>query len=126
MGRIIEKESGNSGKLHSKSKASPKINCYKCREKGRYRRFRLQQKKWNFKDESNNIHSVAILHDNSDEGFKGEGLIIHTTSFAYVWILDSCVFYRITFNRDVFKSCRELNGTTNMGDDRMCCIRVLT
>nr|KYP63829.1 Retrovirus-related Pol polyprotein from transposon TNT 1-94 [Cajanus cajan] len=115
-------ERGNSSKGHTRSNSlskSKKVRCYKCKEVGHIRKNSPQLKKDRNSNASEAVvrSSATVSGESSDEGDDGDVLTVSTTGFANTWVMDTGASYHMTFNKKLFNSFKEWNGSVKLGDD---------
>nr|KYP40490.1 Retrovirus-related Pol polyprotein from transposon TNT 1-94 [Cajanus cajan] len=95
------------------------VRCYKCKEVGHIRKNCPQLKKERNINASAAVvrSSATVSGESSDEGDGRDVLTISTTGFADTWVMDTGASYHMTFNRKLFNSFKEWNGSVKLGDD---------
>ncbi len=117
-GRSKEKDDGNRSKSRSKSRSKGQLRCFKCKEKGHFKKDCPQWKKGNNQKESNGKASASVVQDSSDEGDGGDVLTVSTSSSANTWVMDTGASYHMTFTKELFTSFKEWKGSVKLGDDQ--------
>nr|KYP33394.1 Retrovirus-related Pol polyprotein from transposon TNT 1-94 [Cajanus cajan] len=117
-GRSMER--GNSSKGHTRSNSlsnSKKVRCYKCKKMGHIRKNFPQLKKDRNASAIVVRSSATVSGESSYEGDERDVLIVNTTGFSNTWVMDTGASYHMTFNRKLFNSFKEWNGSVKLGDD---------
>ncbi|KAJ1386525.1 Retrovirus-related Pol polyprotein from transposon TNT 1-94 [Sesbania bispinosa] len=115
-------ERGNSSRGHTRSNSlskSKKVRCFKCKEVRNIRKNCPQLKKDRNSNASATVvrSSAAISGESLDEGDDGDVLTVSTTGSAETWVMDTGASYHMTFNKELFSSFKEWNGSVKLGDD---------
>ena len=61
--------------------------------------------------------SAVISGESSDEGDGEDVLTVSTIGSTDTWVMDTGASYHMTFNKELFSSFKEWNGSVKLGDD---------
>ncbi|KAJ1427517.1 Zinc finger, CCHC-type [Sesbania bispinosa] len=118
----LEAEAWRESKRHTCNNSlskSKKVRCYKCKEVEHIRKNCPQLKK----DKNSNAATVVVRSsatvsgESSNEEDGKDVLTVSTTGSDDTWFMDTGASYHMTFNRELFSSFKEWNGSVKLSDD---------
>ena len=113
------KSKGPGHRSLSKLRKRQDVRCYKCREKGHFKRECPQRQKGKAEEKKSDSFKTANLVEDDPNYDDGDMLLVSsdTANSSVSWVLDStCSFHMMPY-KDWFDTYRSTSGFVQMGND---------